>query len=156
SGDSLTAAHLVAPCKRALRLDPACEDALAAHVRMLGWVYRQASAFDIIHCHTGDLGLPLCTFVATPALVTLHGRLDIPEIAPVFADYQNVGLISISDAQRVHMPEANWVATIYHGLPADLYPFRERSEPYLLFLGRISPEKCPDSAIRIACAAGME
>jgi glycosyltransferase involved in cell wall biosynthesis len=155
SGDSMTRARLHASCRRALRLDPECRDPLAPHVRMLGQVYQQALAFDVIHCHTDYLGLPLTRFTTTPTVITLHGRLDIAEIAPVYRDYPEVPLISISDAQRIHMPEANWLATVYHGLPPDLYTFQPRRGSYLVFLGRISPEKRPDSAIRIACRAGV-
>ncbi len=155
SGDSQTRARLVAPCPRALRLDPHCQDPLAPHVRMLGWVYEQAHTFDVIHCHTDYLGLPLTRFTSTPTVLTLHGRLDIPELAPLYGDYPDVPLVSISDAQRLPLPQANWLATVYHGLPLDLYAFHPYPERYLLFLGRMSPEKRPDSAIRVACAAGL-
>jgi glycosyltransferase involved in cell wall biosynthesis len=155
SGDSMTSARLAAPCKYALRLDPDCRDPLAPHVRMLGQVYQQAHEFDVIHCHTDYLGLPLTRYSAAPTLITLHGRLDIPEIAPLYSDYPHVPLVSISDAQRIHLPQGNWIATVYHGLPSDLYLFQPHPDRYLLFLGRISPEKRPDSAIRIACRAGV-
>ena len=155
SGDSVTQARLEAPCGRALRLDPTCRDPLAPHVRMLGRVYDQAERFDVIHCHTDYLGLPLTRFTATPTLITLHGRLDIPDIAPLYTDYCDVPVVSISDAQRTPLPQANWQATVHHGLPPALYPAQTRAGAYLLFLGRISPEKCPDTAIRIACRAGI-
>jgi len=155
SGDSLTRARLRAPCPRALRLDPECRDALAPHVRMLGQVYERAREFDLIHCHTDYLGLPLTRFTDTPTLITLHGRLDIPEIAPLYREYSEVPLVSISDAQRVHLPDVHWVATVHHGLPPDLFAFEPHPDSYLLFLGRISPEKRPDAAIRIACRAGV-
>ncbi len=155
SGDSVTRARLRAPCARALRLDPNCRDALAPHVRMLGQVYQQAREFDIIHCHTDYLGLPLTRFTDTPTVITLHGRLDIPEIAPLYRDYSEVPLVSISNAQRAPLSDANWIATVHHGLPPDLFPFEPRPDSYLLFLGRISPEKRPDAAIRIACRAGV-
>jgi glycosyltransferase involved in cell wall biosynthesis len=150
SGDSITGARLIAPCANALRLDPGCRDALAPHVRMLGHVYRHANEFDVIHCHTDYLGLPLAAACPTPTVITLHGRLDIPEIAPLYGDYPGVPLVSISDAQRIHLPHANWAATVHHGLPSEMFPFRDSPGKYLLFLGRISPEKRPDSAILIA------
>jgi len=155
SGDSITAARLWSPCVRALRLDSTCRDSLAPHMRMLGFVYHQASEFDIIHCHTDYLGLPLARFVRTPTLLTLHGRLDIPELAPLYAENREVPLVSISNAQRAPLPDAHWVATAYHGLPSDLYHYVPHSEDYLLFLGRISPEKRPDTAIRVARRAGV-
>ena len=155
SGDSVTQARLVAPCARSLRLDLNCRDPLAPHVRMLGWVYERAREFDIIHCHTDYLGLPLSRCTDVPTVLTLHGRLDMPEIHPLFQEYRNVRLVSISDAQRAPVPDANWAATVHHGLPPDLYTFHPQPGAYLLFLGRISPEKCPDAAIRIAKRAGV-
>lgn len=106
SGDSMTRARLAASCSRALRLDPHCQDPLAPHVRMLGWVYQRAYEFDVIHCHTDYLGLPLARLTITPTVITLHGRLDIPEIAPLYREYHEVPLVSISDAQRIHLPQA--------------------------------------------------
>lgn len=151
SGDSCSCACLHAACDRALRLDPTCHDQLAPHIRMLGQVYQRAREFDIIHCHTDYLGLPLARFTLTPTVITLHGRLDIPELAPLYREYPDVPLVSISDAQRSPLPDVNWAATIYHGLPLDLYPsFQPHPGAYLLFLGRIAPEKRPDSAIRVA------
>jgi glycosyltransferase involved in cell wall biosynthesis len=121
---------------------------------MFGQVYQRAHEFDIIHCHTDYLSLPLARFTPTPTVVTLHGRLDIPELAPLYHEYLDVPLVSISDAQRDPLPGVNWAATVYHGLPFDLYPsFQPHPGSYLLFLGRIAPEKRPDSAIRVACQA---
>lgn len=155
SGDSLTRARLEAPCQRALRLDPACQDSLAPHVRMLGQVYRQAHQFDVIHCHTDYLGLSLARSSSTPTVITQHGRLDIPELSSLYTDYPDVPLVSISDAQRLPLPEANWLATVYHGLPPDPFTFSPQPERSLVFLGRIAPEKRPDSAIRIARRVGI-
>ena len=155
SGDSVTNGKLEAHCAEALRLDPHCQDSLAPHLAMLGQVYRRAAEFDVIHCHTNYLGLPLTSFARTPTVLTLHGRLDIPEIAPLYADYPNVALVSISDHQRRPLPNASWSATIYHGLPLDLYVFQPQPRSSLLFLGRISPEKRPDIAIQVACRAGV-
>src|SRR5215510_13407006 len=155
SGDSVTRAHLEASCTRALRLDPQCSDTLAPHMHMLNHVYHRAREFDIIHCHTDYLGLPLTHTTTTPTIITLHGRLDIPESIPLYQDYPDIRLVSISDAQRIPLAHPNWIATVYHGLPSDLYPFHPRKGSYLLFLGRISREKRPDSAIRVACRAGV-
>lgn len=134
-------ARLRAMCACALRLDPRCQDALAPHVRMLGHVYRQAQCFDIIHCHTDYVGLPLTRKTATPTLITMHRRFDLPHIIPLYQEYAEVPLVSISDAQRRPLAGVNWVATVYHGLPPDLYAFELRHGAYVLFLGRISPEK---------------
>src|SRR5262249_36550139 len=105
--------------------------------------------------HTDYLGLPLARMTTTPTLITLHGRLDIPELLPLYQEYPEIRLISISDAQRIPLPHPNWIGTVYHGLPPDLYPFHPQPGSYLLFLGRISPEKRPDAAIRVACRAGV-
>jgi glycosyltransferase involved in cell wall biosynthesis len=156
SGDSLTQAHLEAACPEALRLNPSCEDFIAPHIYMLDKVYRQASKFDVIHCHTGYLGLPLTPYVSTPTILTHHGRTDVPEQNLIFSAYPDIAHVSISDAQRQLLPGIHWAATVYHGLPLDLYPFQAQARgSYLLFLGRISPEKRPDSAIRIARQAGV-
>jgi glycosyltransferase involved in cell wall biosynthesis len=155
SGDSLTRAHLQAACPRALRLDPSCYDSLAPHLHMLSRVYQRAQEFDVIHCHTDYLGLLLTRLTRTPTVITLHGRLDIPEIVPLYQEYPEVRLVSISDAQRPPLAHPRWAATVYHGLPPDLYTFHPRRGSYLLFLGRIAPEKRPDSAIRVACRAGV-
>jgi glycosyltransferase involved in cell wall biosynthesis len=97
----------------------------------------------------------LTSFARTPTVLTLHGRIDIPEIAPLYTDYPNVALVSISDDQRRPLPNASWSATIYHGLPQDMYAFQPQPRSSLLFLGRISPEKRPDVAIQVACRAGV-
>jgi glycosyltransferase involved in cell wall biosynthesis len=124
---------------------------------MLGEVYRRAREFDVIHCHTTYLGLPLTSFTTTPTVLTHHGRLDIREQGLIFCAYPQIAHISISGDQRQFQPGMTWAATVYHGLPLDLYPFQssQATPPFLLFLGRISPEKRPDSAIRIACQAGL-
>jgi glycosyltransferase involved in cell wall biosynthesis len=155
SGDSITRARLRPGCENALRLDERCADPLARHMRMLGQVYEQAHAYDIIHCHTDYLGLPLARFVDTPTVLTLHGRLDIPDLAPLYADYKDIPLVSISDAQRQPLPDASWAATVHHGLPPQLYRYSAEPQDYLLFVGRISHEKRPDTAIRVAQKAGM-
>jgi len=157
SGDSITRARLEAACPRALRLDANCQDSLAPHLLMLGEVYQRAREFDVIHCHTTYFGLPLTSFTTTPTVLTHHGRLDIHELGQIFGAYPQIAHISISDAQRQFQPGINWAATVYHGLPLDLSPFQssQAPAPFLLFLGRISPEKRPDSAIRIACQAGL-
>lgn len=155
SGDSITRARLEPPCARSLRLDPNRGEPMIPYIRMLGWAYQRASEFDVIHCHTDYLSLPLSRFVDTPTLITLHGRLDIPGLAALYGEYRDIPLVSISDAQRVHMPEANWIGTVHHGLPIGMYQFQPRHDSYLLFLGRICPEKRPDSAIRVARRAGV-
>jgi glycosyltransferase involved in cell wall biosynthesis len=125
---------------------------------MLGEVYRRAREFDVIHCHTTYLGLPLTSFTTTPTVLTHHGRLDVRELKAVLHAYPDVHHVSISDDQRRPLPGLNWTKTVYHGLPLDLYSFSpqsDRHDPFLLFLGRISPEKRPDKAIQIACHAGL-
>jgi glycosyltransferase involved in cell wall biosynthesis len=155
SGDSVTAAELVACCPAALRLDPSCKDPLAHHVRQLDIVFGQLSRFDIVHFHTDYLHFPLSRRHAFRHVTTLHGRLDLPDLQPLYEDFCDMPLVSISGAQRAPLPWANWQATVYHGLPTDLHTFRPRPSKDLVFLGRISREKGVGRAIEIATRAGM-
>lgn len=154
SGDSRTSARLVPVTPQALRLG-CCQDVLAPHVLLLEEVLRQAPSFDVIHFHIGQLHFPLARRHLRAHVTTLHGRLDLPELRPLHAEFDDVPCVSISDAQRRPLPEANWVATIHHGLPPDLLPFSPRHDGYLAFLGRVSPEKRVDRAIAIARACGQ-
>jgi glycosyltransferase involved in cell wall biosynthesis len=156
SGDSVTKARLVAPCRRSLRLDTACIDQLAHHILMLEQVAREADDFDIIHFHIDYLHFPLSRRRYWPHVTTLHGRLDIPDLAPLYQEFRDMPVVSISDSQRAPLPWANWSGTVYHGLPEDLYTYRPQAGRYLAFLGRISPEKRVDRAIEIARRVGME
>ena len=150
SGDSETRARLVAGCRRSLRLDRHCVDQMAHHVVMLEHIAQRAREFDVIHFHLDYMHYPLSRRHGTPQLTTLHGRLDIPDLQPVYHEFRDMPVVSISAAQRAPLPEANWLATVYHGLPEDLFQFRESPGEYLAFLGRISPEKRVDRAIEIA------
>lgn len=155
SGDSATRAELVSPCERSLRLDPDCRDPLAYHIIMLDQLYRRASDFDVIHFHIDYLHFAISAKHPTPQLTTLHGRLDLPELPYVYRHFCQMPLISISDAQRRPISWANWRATVFHGLPKDLYSFQSEAGKYLVFLGRISPEKRVDRAIEVAKRTGM-
>jgi glycosyltransferase involved in cell wall biosynthesis len=154
SGDSETSARLRPACPRALRLDPSCQDQLAPHVLMVEQVAQEASEFDIVHYHIDYLHYPTTRRTPQRHVTTLHGRLDIPDLVPVYQEYRDMPLISISDAQRKPLSWANWQATIHHGLPKDLYPFQEKPGGYLAFLGRVSREKGCDRAIDIARRVG--
>jgi glycosyltransferase involved in cell wall biosynthesis len=155
SGDSQTSARLV-PCSRqGLRLDPTVRDYVAYTIRQLGKVSQMAHEFDLIHNHIDYFAFPYSRLIRTPMVTTLHGRLDIPELQDVFADFPEVRLVSISNAQRAPLPRANWLATVYNGIDLRHFTFRERPGTYLAFLGRISPEKRPDRAIEIARAVDM-
>jgi len=155
SGDSVTLARLVAPCQKSLRLDSRCIDPLAHHVLMLETVLQEAHRFDLLHFHIDYLHFPISRRNGWANLTTLHGRLDIPELAPLYREYREMPLISISDAQRRPVARANWLGTVHHGLPLDLHNFRETPGSYLAFLGRISREKRVDRAIEIARHTGM-
>jgi glycosyltransferase involved in cell wall biosynthesis len=155
SGDSITRARLIASCQRSLRKNERCKDPVAREVLLIDQVIEHVDEFDLIHFHTGYLHFPVCRYFSVPHVTTLHGRLDLPDLVPVFERFRNEPLISISDSQRNPLPWANWRATIYHGLPPDQFQFRPQPGDYLAFLGRISPEKRADRAIEIAKRAGM-
>ena len=154
SADSTTCARLVPACPRALRLDSECRDQLAWHILMAEHVAQQAERFDLIHFHIAHIHFPLMRRLDVPHVTTLHGRLDLPELAPLYEEFSEMPLISISDAQRQPLPMGNWIATIHHGLPDTLFKFRPRPGGYLAFLGRISFEKRVDRAIAIATSLG--
>ena len=155
SGDSVTGARLI-PCSSAsLRLDAGVRDHVPYHLCLLEEVRRRAAEFDVLHFHIDLFQFPLLREMGVPALTTLHGRLDLPDLLPFYRVFRDAPLVSISDAQRLPMPPVAWAATVQHGLPENLLPFSPRSHGYLAFLGRISPEKRPDRAIEIAARAGM-
>ncbi|MGF6695534.1 glycosyltransferase involved in cell wall biosynthesis [Paraburkholderia sp. MM5496-R1] len=154
SGDSRTRAHLEAAWPRAMRLDPSIIDTLAPHLLLLEKVRCVASRFDVLHFHLSYLPFPTFSQLAVPFLSTLHGRLDLPELQPVFDAFPHAPVVSISTSQRRQLPRANWLGTIYHGLPEYLLEPQPQSGPdYLAFLGRICPEKRVDLAIEIAAKA---
>jgi glycosyltransferase involved in cell wall biosynthesis len=155
SGDSVTSAELVSIWPCALRLDGTVRDPYALHIDLIEQVCRRAREFDIIHFHLDYLPFSVMSRQSVPYVTTLHGRLDLPEHQPVYKTFSHVPLISISDSQRRPLPQANWVDTIYHGLPAELLQPRETTPSYLAFLGRVSPEKGLDRAIEIARMSQM-
>lgn len=154
SGDSITSANLVPICPEALRLTK-CIDPIAHHVVMVEKVFEHKHEFDLIHFHIDHLQYSLCRRERVPNLTTLHGRLDIPDLQPLFRKFEEAPVVSISDAQREPLPWLNWQATIYHGLPKHQYSMGNGRGGYLAFLGRISPEKGIDQAIEIATRVGM-
>ena len=156
SGDSVTSARLIAACRRSLRLDKNCVDQLAHHIRMLDLFFRDAKDFDIVHFHIDYLHFPLTRREGIRSVTTLHGRLNIPDLAPLYREFRDMPVVSISDSQRRPLPWIGWQATVHHGLPENLYKFQEKPDGYLAFLGRISPEKRVDRAIQIARRTGME
>jgi glycosyltransferase involved in cell wall biosynthesis len=155
SGDSITAARLVSCCPTALRLDAHSIDTQAHHVVMLERVFSQDMRFDVVHFHIDYAHFPLSRRHHGAHLTTLHGRLDIADLVPLYREFREMPVVSISEGQRRPLPWLNWQGTVHHGLPPDLYPFREAGGEYLAFLGRISPEKRVDRAIEIARRLGM-
>ncbi len=153
--DSDTRARLEGICPRALRLDAQVKDPLAHHVLMLERVLSKASSFDLVHFHIDYIHFPATRRMDTAHVTTLHGRLDLPDLRPLYKEFRDIPLVSISNNQRIPLPWVNWKATIYHGLPLDLYRPSFKPGEYLAFLGRISPEKRPDRAIEIAKRAGI-
>jgi glycosyltransferase involved in cell wall biosynthesis len=155
SADSSTAARLRPGAPQALRLDHGCRQPLAYDLVQMRRVLAEAHRFDLIHFHTDLLQFALFDNQSTPCLTTLHGRLDLAELQPFFAEFPEMPLVSISQAQRISLPDANWLGTVYHGLPEALFSRGRGDGGYVAFLGRIAPEKGPEAAIRIAHRAGI-
>ena len=155
SGDSRTDADLHACWPRALRLDPAIRDPIAPHMLMMEQVARRMDEFDVLHFHMDYWPFSFFSRQDVPYVTTLHGRLDLPELQPVFNTFNEAPVVSISDSQRRPLPQANFVRTILHGLPETLLTPKPGPRDYLAFLGRICPEKGIDKAIRIARASGV-
>jgi len=155
SGDSVTSADLIPCCRSALRLDPAIRDTIPYFMLMLDKVRQRAEEFDVLHFHIDLLHFPLFRKLAAQTLTTLHGRQDLGDLRPFYCHFGEMPLVSISNDQRNPLPAANFVTTVHHGIPADLHQPTFEQGRYVAFLGRISPEKRPDRAIRIARAAGI-
>jgi len=150
SGDSVTAANLVPTHPTALRLSGDKVDSLALHFVMLEEVYRASSGFDVVHFHVDYVHFPSSRRQPLSHVTTLHGRLDLPSLKPLYREFSDVPLVSISNAQRRPVPWANWQGTVYHGLPVDLLSGGPGDGNYLAFLGRVSPEKGLERAIEIS------
>lgn len=156
SGDSITGARLQAGCPQALRLMGRPELGAFLQFPMLSDVFEDgAERFDVVHSHIDYWAFPFARLSGLPTVATMHGRLDIDDLKPVYRRYQSMPLVSISDAQRAPLSFMNWVSTIHHGLPRDLLRFNPKPGKYLAFLGRISPEKRPDIGIKVAREAGI-
>jgi len=156
SGDSVTSARLVACTETAIRLNPAVQDYIPYYMIMLDKVRRSAHLFDILHFHIDSFQMPLFRGMSSKTVTTLHGRQDLPDLLSLYNAFPEMPLVSISNAQREPIADANFVNTIYHGLPLDLLaPNFEPRGGYVAFLGRISREKRPDRAIAIAAALGL-
>jgi len=155
SGDSRSRARIVSVVERHLGLEACCSSAgLAAHTLLMERVADKAEHFDVVHFHTDVVHLPFAQHCAAASLTTLHGRLDYPELGPLYRRFDEHALVAISDSQRAQLPQANWCATVYHGVPTAIYSFQPDPQAHLLFLGRISPEKRLDRAIDIAVRSG--
>jgi glycosyltransferase involved in cell wall biosynthesis len=155
SGDSISSAQLAPCCTRALRLDPTIPDVILHSMLMVDNVRERADEFDVLHFHIDLFHFPLFRSLAGRTLTTLHGRQDLGDLGTFYSRFGEMPLVSVSDDQRKPLPNAKFMTTIHHGIPADLHlPVFEKGS-YLAFLGRISPEKRPDRAIRIARAAGI-
>jgi glycosyltransferase involved in cell wall biosynthesis len=156
SGDSATSARLIPCCPAALRMNKECVDPLAHHILMLDRVFRESGKFDIVHFHCDYLHFPLSRRLKVPNITTLHGRLDLPDLVPLYREFMEMRVVSISNSQRTPLPWLNWQGTVYHGLPDGAFRFHPHAGKYLAFLGRICPEKGVDTAIEIARKSGIE
>lgn len=155
SGDSRTAAHLVPCCAQGLRLSGAVHDAVAHTLMELDDVYGRAADFDVIHNHTDYYAFPFAQATVTPTVTTVHGRLDLPDVRAINRHFSEQARVAISESQRASLPDVHWVAAVYNGIELTNYHYRATRGDYLVFLGRISPEKRPDRAIEIARDVGM-
>jgi glycosyltransferase involved in cell wall biosynthesis len=156
SGDSRTSADLVACSDRALRSDPAVTDYIAYAMTEMAELARRSGDFDLIHNHLDYLAFPTARLIETPTLTTTHGRLDLPEVRRVYREFPEQCLVAVSNDQRSYLPRAAWVETVHNAVDLDSYQLQSTPGDYLVFLGRISPEKRPDRAIRIARDVGMK
>jgi glycosyltransferase involved in cell wall biosynthesis len=158
SGDSKTAATLIAGCPQALNSMRGCRDQIAHHVLLVEKVFRHASSFDIIHNNTEYFPYSVARHHSTPIVTTMHWSMDYmkEDWGPLYSEFSDMPVVSISDAQREPFPSLNWQGTVYHGLPDCLFEFHKEPGKYLAFLGRLSPEKGVRAAIEIAVRAGME
>jgi glycosyltransferase involved in cell wall biosynthesis len=152
SGDSETTALLIATVDQSLRLNPDCIEPMAYRIVQLEDVITRQKDFDLIHFHTDFYHFPVSSRFSTSWVTTLHGRLDIPDLQPVYDKFPLQPVISVSDSQRLPLPQANWVGTVLHGLPVNMHPLNKDEGSYFAFIGRISPEKRLDRAIEIAVA----
>src|SRR4051794_5263998 len=155
SGGSATKAKLVPVSEQSLRSDPSVKDPLTRTIVELEEVLKRTRDFDLIHFHDGYVHFPLSRRLQIPSVTTMHGRMDLPDLVPIFQEFSEVPLISISNQQRSPLPFANWVATVLHGIPEDLFSFQPDPGDYAAFVGRICPEKRPDRAIEMAKDVGM-
>ena len=155
SADSATSARLVPICDSGVRETGDQVDAGPIHIAAVQQAYERSEEFDILHFHLDYTHFLLAHDPRVPTVSTMHNRLDLPELQPLFRQFRDVPMVSISFSQRRPAPQLNWVGNVYHGLPLDLYHLSDTRDGYLAFLGRIAPEKGVESAIEIAGRAGM-
>jgi glycosyltransferase involved in cell wall biosynthesis len=155
-GNSRTSARLVPTCEQPVwRHEPAYSDFAPLLSVTVGKALREVDNFDVVHSHLDHFGFALTRQTSTPVVTTLHGRLDKPEHEPLYREFADVPLVSISHAQRTPVAWANFVATVHHGIDLDQFTFNPVPHGYLAYLGRVSPEKGLDTAIRVARKAGL-
>ena len=155
TADAITKATLVPVWPSATRLSRPQTDPFAPMASLLEAVAAAAPRFDVIHCHLDWVHIPLLKRLQVPFLTTLHNRLDLPYLRNAARSFAKAPFVSISNNQREPLPGLNWLGTVHHGLPAAMLEFSRHSGGYLAFLGRIDPEKGPETAIRLAKASGL-
>jgi glycosyltransferase involved in cell wall biosynthesis len=155
SGDSVTKGQLIVCSPTGLRLAGTPYEPVASILNGLTHVFKEARSFDLIHNHIGWPAMPFARLWSTPTVSTIHGRIDLPTENAAYGLFSDQPFVSISDHQRLPLAAANWMGTVYNGIDVSRFTFRPTSGNYLVFLGRICPEKRPDRAIRIAQEAGL-
>ena len=150
SGDSKVSGRLVAVVPESLWSRGYRGDVSAFMALSVARIWRDHDQFDIIHAHTETQGFLFARHCPTPVITTLHGRLDSSGVPALLEEFTDIPLVSISESQRRWGPEANWVATIHHGLELASMPFSERTGEYLALIGRVTPEKGVAEAIELA------
>jgi glycosyltransferase involved in cell wall biosynthesis len=155
-GDSKVAGEVVPTVDQALWTSGIRGDVTPYIQVTIERAWASCERFDVMHSHLDTLSFSLARHCDTPVVHTLHGRLDLPGLPELFEEFREIPLVAISESQRRWWPENNWIATVHHGLPLERAPFEPQPGDYLVFVGRVAPEKGLDEAIDLARESGRQ